>query len=203
MDKDFSPAADMSLASPDQETRDDYDGAPRAVSYGALANLYSDYAAPLSASIRKAFGDGPPDPDDVTHQAFQKVMERDNLSAIANLKAFVWRTARNIVLNEKDREHTRSRFDYEVEQLFFASNGYGSSPETVISARQQITAINAVLDAMPAMRRRAFILHRIEGLTVADTARQMGISRPGASKHIARAVADIDAACAVATHKEA
>ena len=161
-----------------------------------LTSLYHDYAEQLSRTLRSMFGDGPPDPDDIAQEAFHRVIERGDLASIKNLKAFVWRTARNLLLNAKDREHTRSRYDYEIEQLFFAIRGYDSTPETVISAREQVKAVNRVLGEMPATRRRAFILHRVEGLSIADVGRRLGISRPGASKHISRAIAQIDAAFA-------
>ena len=142
------------------------------------------------------FGDGPPDPDDVAQEAFRRLIERDDLSSIKNLKAFVWRSARNIFLSGKNRESMRSRHDYEVEQLYFAIKGYDSTAETVIGAKEQLKKIDEVLANMPRMRRRAFVLHRMEGFTIAEVGRQLGISRPGASKHITRAVADIEAAVA-------
>ena len=142
--------------------------------------------------LRKAFGDGPPDPDDISQLAFQKVIERGDIASIENLRAFLWRTARNLVLNEKRREDVRSRHDYEIEQLFFATEGDASSAERVISAREQLSLVNALLEKMPENRRRAFYLHRVEGLTVAEVGRRLGISRTGAAKHIARAISDID-----------
>ena len=163
-----------------------------------LAKLYRDYAGQLSLTLRRMFGDGPPDPDDIAQAAFERLIARGDLSSISNLKAFVWRTARNLFLNEKDRETTRSRHDYEIEHLFFPMRGYDSTPETVISAREQINAVNAVLRTMPEMRRRAFMLHRVDGLSIADVGRRLGISRPAASRHVSRAIADIDAAFAAA-----
>ncbi|MEM6539111.1 MAG: sigma-70 family RNA polymerase sigma factor [Pseudomonadota bacterium] len=161
---------------------------------GTLAAFYRDYSEELSRTLRSMFGDGPPDPDDVAQEAFHLLIKRGNQSSIKNLKAFVWRTARNLVLTEKRRETMRSRHDYEIEQLFFAITGNESSPETIISAREQLKLINEAILKMPTMRRRAFVLNRIEGLSVTDVAKELGIKRPTASKHIGRAIADIEAA---------
>lgn len=93
-------------------------GLPSAVpeySSDALAKLYKDHAGQLTALLRKMYGDGPPDPDDVSHQAFQKLMERGDPHFIHNLKAFLWRTAHNIVLGAKRSKGVRSRYDFEVE----------------------------------------------------------------------------------------
>lgn len=163
-------------------------------SHSTVNSLYAEYAAHLSATIRRMYGDGPPDPDDVAQEAFRRVMEKGELSSIRNLKAFVWRIARNIVLKEKQKVVMRTRYDFEVEEIFFPLRGDNSSPEKIIKAREQLKLVSRLIDAMPEKRRRAFILHRIEGLNVAETARRLGISRTAAVKRIAKAVAEIETA---------
>ena len=158
-----------------------------------LENLYQTYAPKLAATLRKMYGDGPPDPDDVAQTAFFKVIERGNIQSINNLKAFLWSTARNILRKEIRSHSVRDRYVVDIEQIFFAPTGDVQSPERVIEAKQQLAAINIALRAMPKRRRHAFILNRIDGLTVAAVARELGISRTAAAKHIARAMADLDA----------
>ena len=160
----------------------------------AITSLYEKHLRVLSNALRKRFGNGPPDPDDISQLAFQKLIERRDLPAIRNLEAFLWRTARNLVLKEKRAADIRSKRDYEIEQIFFPSAGDVFDPERVVSAREQISVLNEVLLAMPEKRRRAFVLHRVEGLTVSDTARRLGLSRTAVNKHLARAFAQIDAA---------
>lgn len=157
-----------------------------------IVKLYHSHAVQLAASVRKTYGDGPPDPEDVTQQAFQQLMERGDLETIDNLKAFLWRTARNIVLGVKRSQNVRSRYDFEVEQLYFPLKGDESTPERIIVAREQLRAINEVLRRMPSKRRRAVILHRVEGLSVAEVGRVLGISRQNAAKHLAKGVADLN-----------
>lgn len=157
-----------------------------------ISALYQDYAVQLSATLRKMYGDGPPDPDDVAQAAFQKVMERGNISSIQNLKAFVWRTARNLVFKAHRSRETRSKYDYEIDELYFPLKTDEMTPERVILAKEQLQAINAILLKMPKKRRRAFLLHRIEGLTVSAVARRLGVSRSTADEHIARAAAELN-----------
>ena len=142
--------------------------------------------------LRRVFGDGPPDPDDIAQLAFQKLLERSDLSDIRNLKGFLWQTARNLVFKSKRDQEVRTRNSLEYEQLFFPSKGDDLGPERVISAREQIKLINEALRAMPERRRRAFVLHRIDGLSIAATARQLKIGPTAAGKHISRASAQID-----------
>ena len=158
-----------------------------------LMALYRDYSPRLSATIRKMYGDGSPDPDDVAQEAFHRVIERGDISTIRNLKAFIWRTARNLVLKDKHLADMRSRHDFEIEQIYFPLKGDDSTPERIISAKEQLKAINDVLCKMPEKRRRAFILHRIEGLSIAEVGRRLGVGRTAAAKHVTRAAAELNA----------
>ncbi|MEL7025315.1 MAG: RNA polymerase sigma factor [Pseudomonadota bacterium] len=158
-----------------------------------LAALYGEYLKPLAVALRSIYGDGPPDPEEVAQEAFHRVVNHKNPASISNLKAFIWRTARNLVIDEKKRVSVRSRYDFEIEQLFFAFEGGASTPETLITAREQLELINEALGKMPEKRRRAFVLHRVEGMTITETGRRLGIGRTAAAKHIARAAADLHA----------
>ena len=157
-----------------------------------ITALYNERAPQLTATLRRMFGNGPPDPEDVTQQAFQKLMERANCADIRDLNAFLWRTARNLFLKEKRKDEVRSRYDFEIEHLFFPQNRGESSPEGVLSAKQELLAINEALRAMPERRRRAFLLHYVEGLSVSEVARRLKIARSPTQRHIQYASQDIE-----------
>ncbi|MEM8549100.1 MAG: sigma-70 family RNA polymerase sigma factor [Pseudomonadota bacterium] len=168
-----------SAAQPDDETAT------------TLHLAYREHAGPLTAMLRRAFGTGPPDPDDVVQQAFFKLAERGGTGEITNLRAFLWRTARNLFFNAQRSRGVRTRYDYEVEQLYFPLHADELTPERVLLAREQLEAVEAMLRKMPAKRRRALILHRIEGLSITEVGKRLGVSRSTASEHIARATADL------------
>ncbi|MEM0928725.1 MAG: sigma-70 family RNA polymerase sigma factor [Pseudomonadota bacterium] len=170
-------------------------GAPRAnddTRKRELVALYQQRAPKLTATLRKMFGNGPPDPEDVVQQAFQKILERGDCSDIEDLNAFLWRTARNICLKGRRHEDVRAKFDFEIEHLFFPQRGDDSSPEGVLSTKEELHAINEALRAMPDTRRRAFVLNKVEGLTVTDVAKRLRIGRSPATRHISRAMRDIE-----------
>lgn len=159
-----------------------------------LAALYQQSFEELVAYLRKVFGEGPPEPNDVAQQAFERLTRQNDLSKVKNLKAFLWRTARNLVLTERRNSETRSKYEYEIEQLYFANRGNENTPERVLEVKQQLETINLALRDMPERRRQALIWNRIDGLNVAAVARRLGMTRAGAAKHIARAALDIDSA---------
>lgn len=165
-----------------------------APSRGKLDALYRAHAPVLAAKLRQTFGNGPPDPDDLTQLAFQKLIERGDISDISNLKGFLWNTARNLLFNDRRNRKTRSKYDFEIEHLFFPNRGADSTPESVLGAREELRAIDKAFDQMPNNRRLAFIMHRIDGLPIAEVARRLGIARSPARRHILRAMEDIQLA---------
>ncbi|MEM8776640.1 MAG: sigma-70 family RNA polymerase sigma factor [Pseudomonadota bacterium] len=170
-------------------------GAPTPTQDARIDHLCKSYLKDLSKGLRDRFGDGPPDPEDVAQEAFRRLIERGDTRSIKNLKAFLWRTARNLVFDDKKMSSIRSKYDLDIEQIFFSVKGDNSSPETVILAREQLKAVNALLRDMPEKRRRALILYRIEGLTLVEVSRRLRISRTAVSKHIARAQIALNALC--------
>ncbi|MEM0928338.1 MAG: sigma-70 family RNA polymerase sigma factor [Pseudomonadota bacterium] len=167
------------------------DRRPAADKSDDVLSLYKEHAAPLVAGMRKMFGPGPPDPEDVAQQAFQKLLERGDLESISNVRAFIWRTARNIIIDDRRSRDTRDKYDFEVEQIFFPLKDDVLTPEHVLVAKEQLEAVKTVLRNMPERRRRALILHRVEGLSIVEVGRRLGIARPSASAHVARAMADL------------
>ena len=160
----------------------------------AVNRLYKKHAKALSNYLRSKFGDGPPDPDDVVQDAFAKLIDRDDLRDIKNPQAFIWKIARNVMLSGRRKIDVRSKYDFEVEHLFFASSGSELSPERVIEVRDQLEIINAAINKMPENRRLAFLMHRVEGLNFSAIGRRLGMSSNGAVKHVTRAAHDIKVA---------
>jgi len=95
----------------------------RSAATDEMAEIYQRTIRPLSSMLRKHLGNGPPDPDDIAQNAYQRLMERPSLDDIKNIEGFLWRTARNLVFNERRTQAIRSRYDYELEQIFFPAEG--------------------------------------------------------------------------------
>lgn len=161
-----------------------------------LETLYRERAEAVTMALRREFGDGPPDPEDITHQAFHRLIERGGWDDIENPPGFLWRTARNLILTYKRNVATRRKYDDHVEQVFFAPQGRDKSAESVISVREQLRIVESTLWAMPKRRRDAFLMHRVEGLTLTETGRRLGVTRHAIVKHVARAAIDIENAIA-------
>ncbi|MEM1133220.1 MAG: sigma-70 family RNA polymerase sigma factor [Pseudomonadota bacterium] len=150
-----------------------------------LQRLYQRYLPRLITNLHKTYGDGPPDPHDVAHQAFAKLAERGQLHDIGELEGFVWITARNIMYHEKRALQVRAAHANEASSGIYGAQADLVDPERVLNAKQQVDMVFATLRKMPERRRKIFLLHRVEGLTPEQAGRRCGVSRSSAVRHIA------------------
>ena len=160
-------------------------------SHPAFAAFYRLYFRKLTAGLRAAYGAGPPDPDDVAQAAFEKLNARETLEDIKDLESYVWITARNIIMSAKRAERVRRNNEEDLKLHIFTSLSEHSDPENVLIAREGLCVIAEALKTMPKRRREIFMLHRVQGLSIAEAGRQCGIGRAAAHRHIGLAVRDI------------
>lgn len=172
------------------------------VSDERIQHLYNNYAKSLTQFIRQKFGNGPPDPDDITQRTFQKLMERDSDNPIRNYKTFLWKTANNLLLSEKRSQSVRDRYEPEIKSTLSQGGGAIIDPQRVLLAEEQLIRVNEVMAKMPPKRQRAFVLHRIDGLSVAEVARRLGLSHTGARKHLSKAFLQLDNALKIKLDKK-
>ena len=62
------------------------------------------------------------------------------------------------------------------------------SPEEAASARQRLRLLVEAVETLPPKTRRAFKLHKFEGLSQAETAARLGVTRKTVEKQLAAAL---------------
>ncbi len=160
-----------------------------------LLQLYGRYRKELIAFVRSRFGAGPPEPEDVAQQAFVNFAALQSPGAVVNPRAFLYRTAVNIVINHHRRERIGRKFFEpapDTEELQAVRDDL--SPEVVIQDRERYAIVAATIRAMPVRRRKFLLLNRIEGVSYADIARDCGLSESAVRQHVALAVRECGAA---------
>ena len=102
-------------------------------------------------------------------------------TVIDNPLAYAFRVARNLLSKRKLLDT-----DNVDEQQCYRQN-----PELHLETQQRIELIAQVINAMPVQRRRVFEMRRIEGQSRQAIASSLNISAEAVTKHISRAMADI------------
>lgn len=154
----------------------------------ALAQLYRRYWAELTAYARRTFGPGPPDPEDVAQSAFARYAALEDADEIANPRAFLYRTAHNIVMDHRRRAAVRSRLSADL-ALVEPGAPADLDGERVLSGRERLAIVDAAVRAMESRRRKVLIMHAIHGLNYTEIARRMRISPTRVTQLFAEAVA--------------
>lgn len=160
----------------------------------SLSDLYNAYLPELTRYVRAKFGDGPPEPEDVAQDAFAKFSSAFETQLIRNPRAFLYASARNLVIDHKRRQRTRNAHAEEVLATGGEENFDGISPERVLIEKERFAIMRVAIETMPAEDRRVLLMHRLQSRTYADIARELSMSESGVRRAVARAIAHIDAA---------
>jgi len=153
-----------------------------------LTELYESEQSGLRAFVRRIVGNTTT-AEDVVQQAFLNMLSRPDEAAPG--AAYVKRAARNLALNHL--RDARRRSDVEIEDD--APERYADStpsPEMTALYRSELRRLLQAIADLPARRRQAFVLNRIEGLTYDEVAERMGISRNTVITQIVAALAELD-----------
>jgi RNA polymerase sigma-70 factor (ECF subfamily) len=148
------------------------------------ANLVRVFAARLR-SISEA--------EDLIQDLFLKVQAVGDLEVEGDGSALLFRMANNLMLDRLRSQNRASARDEGWRSLQGAVVGDEQvadmpSAEEVVAGRQRLNMMMATLETLPPQVARAFRLHKLEGLSHAETAVAMGVSRSSVEKHVSAAL---------------
>ncbi len=112
---------------------------------------------------------------------------------IGNPNAFLYRLGSNLMLDRLKAQRRAAARDTGWRSVTVSSLGgqdIADEPpaDAVADARQRLALIVEALNGLSPSVRRAFRLHKLEGLSHAETAAAMGVSRSSVEKHISAAL---------------
>ncbi|MCB2079547.1 MAG: sigma-70 family RNA polymerase sigma factor [Novosphingobium sp.] len=169
------------------------DGSLTKVTTGAgddLGSLYRRYRDEIRSYVARTFGGGPPDPDDVVQVVFERFASRasGDDGDVGNVRAFLYRSARNFVIDERRRSAVRADFGNTAAIVELASDDLDA--ERVLDSRQRWAAIEGAISRMDSRSREMLLMNRIHGLSCAEIARRKKCSATLVKSVIARALVE-------------
>ena len=114
------------------------------------------------------------------------MLERSSDEPIAQPRAFLYRTALNLVIDGHRRSSLRQAEPLEV--LDSEERFYSPSPQLLMDQDQRLDMLQKALAELPAACRECFLLRKIEGLSHPEIAERLGVSRSVVEKHIVNAM---------------
>jgi RNA polymerase sigma factor (sigma-70 family) len=124
---------------------------------------------------------------DIRQDVYERVCEAAYRQIPDNAKQFVFRTARNLLIDRVRRVNVVPiEAVADLDALDVAMDA--PEPDRTAIARDELRRLQAALDRLPARAREAFVLGRIEGLSGQQIAERMGIAKNTVSIHLDKAI---------------
>lgn len=113
---------------------------------------------------------------------------RPATGTVRHPRAYIFRVATNIALDILRRETRERRRFVALDDAPEAVEVPVPSVERSIEQRERLALLRGAIDELPPRCREVFVLHKLDGLSHADVAERLGISRNMVEKHVIRAM---------------
>ena len=126
--------------------------------------------------------------EDIAQETFLRLWRnRSKWEPSAPLRTYVFRVARNLALNEKERGAVRGRASLEVDLAWTRP----ATPLEELEQKELRIAVESAVAALPPRRREVFVLARVHGLSYQDIATVMGTSAQTVANQMSSALTDL------------
>ena len=131
--------------------------------------------------------------EDLVQDLYVKLATREAATAAENPVAFIYRAATNLLLDRtrgEGRAAAREAAWRHTAHRTLGGEDVADEPpaDEAAASRQRLRQLVEAVAELPPQMQRAFRLHKLEGLSHADTARVMGLSVKSVEKHVSAAL---------------
>lgn len=166
-----------------------------------LALLYRRHWDEICGYLRRRFGPGPPEPEDVAQAAFMRLSARDDVGDLENPRAFLYRVAHNLAIEERRRLNARNRAEAGAAPEDGAETD-DRDPERVLSGKERRRLLAIAFSTLEPRTRQILIMSRQDELSSAEIARRLGLSPTHVKRLMAQAIAHCRAVVEAETQGE-
>jgi RNA polymerase sigma-70 factor (ECF subfamily) len=131
--------------------------------------------------------------EDLIQDLYVRVSNLEVAETVDNPSAYLYRLASNLMLDRMRSERRSVARDgawIDTQRMDVGGESVADepSPEQSALARQRLAQVIAAVAELPPKTRRAFELHKLEGLSQEETALALGVSRKTVEKQISTAL---------------
>jgi RNA polymerase sigma-70 factor (ECF subfamily) len=131
--------------------------------------------------------------EDLAQELYLKLASRPPGEAADNPAAFLYRAAFNLMVDRTRGEARAAAREAQwrgVHATVVGGEDVAEEPpaDEVAASRQRLRQLVEAVGALPPQMQRAFTLHKLDGLSHAQTAQAMGISVKSVEKHVSAAL---------------
>jgi RNA polymerase sigma factor (sigma-70 family) len=135
----------------------------------------------------------PLEAEDVIQDVFLRLFQRASFHTVTFPKSYLFETAHAVMIDRRRRATSRcASMHCELTDSHHPTNEL--SPLRILLGREELTAVEAVIDRLPTRTREIIIASRLERASLKSLAHRHQISTSAVEKHIARAVRALSAA---------
>ncbi len=154
------------------------------VSVEALKSLFARERGTLIGRISRLVGCRDT-AEDITQEAYTRLLEHAPRNSIEHPGSFVYRTARNLAVDHLRAQSIRQgpgglSTDALLEEIPSPLPGQ----DAIYEGKLAIARLSAALDRLPERRRQIFLLRRLHGWRYAEIADHLGLSVSAVEKHM-------------------
>lgn len=129
------------------------------------------------------------DVEDLLQDLYLKVVGADETSEVREPRAYLYRLASNLMMDRWRSGRRSAARDAAWRDVAHVSGPTGDlddapSAETVVAGRERLSQLMAALDRLPDRTKIVFRLHKFDGLSYAEVARELGVSKSTVEKHM-------------------
>ncbi|MGC4097091.1 MAG: sigma-70 family RNA polymerase sigma factor [Nitrospira sp.] len=125
---------------------------------------------------------------DVVQDTFLRVRSVKDLAAVAQPRAFLYKTALNLTVDSFRRQRVRHHYLSDVDVMEHLAS---DSPrqDDAVEAKERVRILYSAIAELPPKCRQVFLLHKFMDLSHAEIAGRLGITKNMVEKHVIKAMA--------------
>ena len=149
-----------------------------------VARLFREHNAALMRFAAAKLG-SEHEAREVAQEAYVRLLQLGRRQTIGFLRAYLFKTAANLATDRlRARRRSLSQISVSEEDIF----AFDLSPERHCAGEEMVAVVDRALAELPGKCRRVLLLYRLEGLSRAEIASELGIGERMVRLYVARAL---------------